>query len=183
MSARHAGHRQCEDQDRSMARNRSPSTGSQFAGDPGWFMFKIDGSSELLVDDPERERSLLGLVRVVADRCGPAYGEISLDAYRQAGFDSLLERALALDSSETVLRSRHVLRGYSWLTIVPQEIGDRLGGLARLRASGAFVEVAAPGSWRVLATGHREVRRLHPGPDGGGLRGPRVGAAPGAPLW
>lgn len=47
-----------------------------------------------------------------------------------------------------------VLRGYEWVTVVPQELTDELGGPARLRDSGAFVEVVElpPGGVFLRAT-------------------------------
>ena len=46
------------------------------------------------------------------------------------------------------------MRGYSWITICPQEIGDRLGGEEALRATGAFCEVSSlrAGGYWLLAT-------------------------------
>ncbi|MEU8377468.1 hypothetical protein AB0C22_30780 [Micromonospora sp. NPDC048894] len=47
-----------------------------------------------------------------------------------------------------------VLRNYGWLTILSDEMADRVGGIARLRDSGAFVEAErlAQGSCWLLAT-------------------------------
>jgi hypothetical protein len=42
----------------------------------------------------------------------------------------------------TVGESRQWLRGYAWLTIIGQELADRLGSVDVLTASGVFWEVA-----------------------------------------
>jgi hypothetical protein len=44
--------------------------------------------------------------------------------------------------------------GYGWLTVLAEELGERLGGLEVLRASGAFVQVdrLASGGFWLLAT-------------------------------
>jgi hypothetical protein len=46
------------------------------------------------------------------------------------------------------------LRNYGWLTVLGDEMAERVGGGDRLRASGAFVEVEplAAGGWWLLAT-------------------------------
>jgi hypothetical protein len=42
----------------------------------------------------------------------------------------------------SITRSRQVLQDYCWVTIVPAELAERLGGVAALRASGAFSEAS-----------------------------------------
>jgi hypothetical protein len=49
-----------------------------------------------------------------------------------------------------MVRSRSRLRGYGWLTICPQELGDELGGESYFTASNAFIRVIhlrAGGYW------------------------------------
>jgi hypothetical protein len=62
--------------------------------------------------------------------------------------------------------SRKSLRGYAWLTLCPQEIGDRLGGVGALWAGGAFVAVEAlrKGGYRlfVLDSDCADVQGLTP---------------------
>ena len=84
------------------------------------------------------------------------------------------------DYPATLSTCRDALRGYSWLTILPQDLLDRVGGLDTLARSGAFVEIrplAAGGVW-LLATDdyrafddaallrvfHAVAPALHPGP-------------------
>jgi Protein of unknown function (DUF3396) len=80
-----------------------------------------------------------------ADGLNPGYGHI---AYAEEGATAL-ERGF--DPRQyppewryphfTVNDCRRYLRGYSWLTIVSQELAQRLGGVDGLRATGAFCEV------------------------------------------
>jgi hypothetical protein len=89
----------------------------------------------------------LGLLRSFADRYNPGFGQVDY------GFDMMgstaLEQALHpdldvtyRDPEYTVAESRKLLRGYAWLTVVPAELADRLGGPDALQASGAFHEVS-----------------------------------------
>jgi hypothetical protein len=97
---------------------------------------------------------LLGLVRSVADICHPAYGEISFDNTALLDFATSYEHNVALYPWNAVRRATRNPRGYSWLTILAEPVGDRLGGEAALRDCGAFVEVArlAGGGYWLLAT-------------------------------
>jgi hypothetical protein len=131
------------------------SAGKFLADDRSWYGFVVEGPTELLVGSAERERLLLETVRGIADRIGPAYGEIAYANGYYGVYNTSLEDALHLrEVPEQLARSRHTLRGYSWLTIAAQEIGDRLGGVAGLRATGAFAEVdqLAHGGYWLLAT-------------------------------
>jgi hypothetical protein len=116
----------------------------------GWLFLSVRFGPELL-DDPAYQKSVLDFVRAFADDWNPAYGEISYDrGSGRTAFESVFRGR----PSRTALTSRQVLRGYAWLTLCPQEIGDRLGGLDALRSSGAFVEADAltSGGYWLLAT-------------------------------
>lgn len=52
-----------------------------------------------------------------------------------------LEWALNRDEDDGMIEARTWLRGYSWITVMPPEIAQRLGGAEALRASGAFAYV------------------------------------------
>jgi len=112
-----------------------------------WWSLKSQ-FSEGLVD----EADLLAFVREVAD--SPSYGEISHDNASHIDHVTSLEHNLGMDPWVSVQESGRRLRGYSWLTIVDQGLGNRLGGLNGLRASGAWTEVEhlAHGGFWLLAT-------------------------------
>ncbi|MGA5305970.1 hypothetical protein ACPCHT_39200 [Nucisporomicrobium flavum] len=117
---------------------------------PGWQRIGAYVAEPLFVDPAygvEVQRLWLGLLRSFADRYNPAFGQVDY------GFDTTgstaLEKALHpdldfeyRDPEHTIAESRRWLRGYAWLTIVPAELTDRLGGAAALRASGSFHEVS-----------------------------------------
>jgi hypothetical protein len=115
-----------------------------------WFLLSVRFGPEFL-DDPGFQQSTLSFVREFADEWNVAYGEISYD--RGSG-RTAYENVFHGLPHQTAPVSREVLRGYAWLTLCPQEIGDRLGGVEGLRAGGAFAEVAAlrNGGYWLLAT-------------------------------
>ena len=57
--------------------------------------------------------------RVLAD-ADPAYGEVSHDGGDDASTE--LDKALRRDGDVSVEQSRQLLRGYSCVTVVPQEL-------------------------------------------------------------
>ncbi|MGW5497563.1 hypothetical protein [Streptomyces olivaceoviridis] len=57
------------------------------------------------------------------------------------GGETMLEDRLGLSPLKGIQESQDVLRGYPWVTVCSARIADRLGGVARLRESGAFKEV------------------------------------------
>ncbi|GAA4263237.1 hypothetical protein [Dactylosporangium darangshiense] len=89
---------------------------------------------------------LLAFVRGVANLGNPVHGEIFWG--NQTG--GVFEWGIGKYVEQSLPQARQLLRGYAWLTILPEEIGQRLGGLDALRFSGAFVEVEhldAGGYW------------------------------------
>jgi hypothetical protein len=137
-----------EDPQLNLAFHRSRPPGSE------WSHFHLVGLTRQLTADAERESAMLALTRKIAELCGPAYGEISYAHGGIGGLQTSLEAGLYRWPEDTIPQSRRTLRGYSWLTVIPQEIGDRLGGETALRDSGAFAEVAqlANGGYWLLAT-------------------------------
>jgi hypothetical protein len=129
---------------------------------PGWLRLHahVDASTFLdPAEGPASQRRWLAALWSVADRVNPGFGHVS---YYYYGGATALEFLLPpnrhpreqRDPDYTVGSSREFLRGYSWLTVVPQELTERLGGVAGLEKAGAFAQVrrlAAGGVW-LLAT-------------------------------
>jgi len=111
---------------------------------PGWLQMGASFRSSSF--DESGQRQWLERLRSFADRWNPGFGHISYD-YSE-GMTALenrtdhvtwgVERTMP---QHTIGQSRAWLRGYSWLTIVPQELAGKVGGAAGLRATGAFVQV------------------------------------------
>ncbi|GAA0912401.1 hypothetical protein [Virgisporangium aurantiacum] len=112
------------------------------------------------LDGAQAQRLYLDLMFRFADQANPAYGHIAYHDHGRTAFEAGLRN---IDNPappqwwsypRTLEVCREALRGYSWLTILPQELLDRVGGLDTLAGSGAFVEVRplhAGGVW-LLAT-------------------------------
>lgn len=83
----------------------------------------------------------LALLRAFAGRYRPVFGHVSR-ADRNRFAETELEQALVRDVRRTLPEWDRCLRGYSWVTIVPEALAGRVGGVAGLRASGVFAEVA-----------------------------------------
>ena len=77
-----------------------------------------------------------GLVLRAAAVCDPTYGEVAMSP--GVGLQTLVEKTLRRPGELGLQESRRLLRGEGWLTVVPGELADRLGGLDRLMASSAF---------------------------------------------
>jgi hypothetical protein len=84
--------------------------------------------------------ALVELTRRVGDVANPAYGEIVINAGTVAPA-TLLDSVLSRPVEESAQTSRGYLRGYEWVTLCPQELVTRLGGVSALRDTGAFAEV------------------------------------------
>jgi hypothetical protein len=108
---------------------------------------------------PELQQSLRSFVRSVAERVNPSFGQCDYD---DGLSKTAVERTVGPPwrmPSTTIPDSRHTLRGYSWLTICPQELADRFGGVDALSATGAFREVeqlAAGGVWLLATADYRD---------------------------
>jgi hypothetical protein len=118
---------------------------------PDWLLLNTWGTARLFVGTAARQQTLLGLVRSVAHRCGPTAGGVfpAVGAY-----STPLEQRTKRRLPRNVEESRTFVRGYSWLTIIAEEIGQRLGGVSALRDTGAFHDVTHldRGGYWLLAT-------------------------------
>jgi hypothetical protein len=110
------------------------------------------------------QRAWLDVLLFYPDRLNPGFCHV---AYVYADGATALEHSLLAtthprevrDPAYTVNECRRFLRGYSWLTIVPQELSDRLGGADGLRRTKAFAEVrplSAGGVWLLASTDYRD---------------------------
>ncbi|MBM0226520.1 MULTISPECIES: hypothetical protein [Micromonospora] len=86
----------------------------------------------------EYDRWVDFLTEVLAD-ADPAYGEINKDVGDEGSTE--LDKSLRRDSDVSLKQSRQVLRGYSWVTVVPGELVERLGGADAIESAGAVAEV------------------------------------------
>jgi hypothetical protein len=123
----------------------------------GVSMSAVDGFAELycdvadgLIGDPPGEQRVLATVREVAETAAPVAAAVAVEA---TFLTTPLERALTR-FGVGLPEAGMLLRNYGWLTVLGDEMAERVGGGDRLRASGAFVEVErlAAGGWWLLAT-------------------------------
>ncbi|MFD5858843.1 hypothetical protein [Streptomyces chartreusis] len=114
---------------------------------------------EASITDREFQSRLLEFMKNSAGQLNPAFGHI---AYNYTVGKTALEEVLGppwLLPEDTLPESRSFLRGYDWVTVCPQELADRLGGAAELRATGAFhdvAELAEGGVWLLATPNHDE---------------------------
>ncbi|MEV0284003.1 MULTISPECIES: hypothetical protein [unclassified Kribbella] len=73
-----------------------------------------------------------------SERARASFGNVADD---NDGGRTALEVVLPRLEDHGVLQSDEVLRGYSWVTVCPPALVDRLGGYEALEATGAFTEV------------------------------------------
>jgi hypothetical protein len=98
-----------------------------------------------------------------ADGLNPGYGHIAYwhdgATALERGFDPRQYPRQWRYPEFTVDDCRRYLRGYSWLTIVPQELAQRLGGVDGLRETGAFWQVrplSRGGVWLLATADYRD---------------------------
>jgi hypothetical protein len=118
--------------------------GVAFWRDMDGFVKLIWEVDERLFSSPAGPSAADGILRTLwylASRYRPVFGHVS---YGNNGPRTELERNLPRMVGNPFLttpRWQEFLRGYSWWTIVPGELLERVGGIAGLRESGAFLEV------------------------------------------
>ena len=103
---------------------------------------------DALANDAAGQQLIRATVREVAEIGAPVAVAVSEQLGRS---QTPLERALQRSVTKRA-EAASVLRNYGWLTVLNEEMTDRVGGLSRLRAGGAFVEaepLAAGGTWLV----------------------------------
>ncbi|MFE9658385.1 hypothetical protein [Micromonospora sp. NPDC006431] len=119
--------------------NPSMLISSQRFGHAGeWLTLAIMIKPQLQPDDG-RWPPALDLLKRTAETVEVSHGSIS---FLDSIFSTPLELALHMPSEDAIPRSRKLLRGYGWITILGEEMGTRLGGETGLRNTGAFAEVA-----------------------------------------
>ncbi|MEU8004413.1 hypothetical protein AB0B66_24925 [Catellatospora sp. NPDC049111] len=110
-------------------------------------------------DDRVFGQRLLAVARTLCDRLPVSHAEIGQRPFHaETGVHDLtmLDRLLYRYPADSIAASRSMLRGYAWLTVLPPELADALGGVEKLAATGAFHDVArldTGGCW-LLATEH-----------------------------
>ena len=122
---------------------------------PDWVELNLVSDYEHLLGTEERQQRLVKFLERVADAANPACGEVhyvTRSGRYRAPLEHLLQRQRnTLEPPKDPIRhSRRVVRSYSWVTVIAEEIGQRLGGLAGLRDSGAFYRVVHLAGGRFL---------------------------------
>jgi hypothetical protein len=127
---------------------------------PTWLRLAFS-AAESDLNDPERQQSWLAFIRETVAELNPAFGIVDYQydsLYGKTAVERLV-RGIGVDRAEKIPRSRELLRGYDWLTICPQELADRLGGVEALRGISAFHEVAqlpGGGVWLLATADYRD---------------------------
>jgi hypothetical protein len=113
---------------------------------PDWVILDVVSQYEHLLGSEQRQQRLVEFLERVAGAANPACGEVHYvtgSGRYSAPLEYLLQRHRDPQKrpNDPVRHSRQVVRSYSWVTVIAEEIGQRLGGLERLRDSGAFHRV------------------------------------------
>ncbi|MFF2330904.1 MULTISPECIES: hypothetical protein [unclassified Streptomyces] len=105
------------------------------------------------LDDPDFCSRAVEFLVAALDTVNPAFAWVGADA--PAGEETNLDWVLNRRVRASVREARKLLRGYSWTTVCPEELSQRLGGPAALAATGAFHRVfpLAAGGVVLQATG------------------------------
>jgi hypothetical protein len=129
---------------------------------PDWLVLDAAVPAQSFLDPSTgamKQRRWLKALRRAADQLNPGFGHIeywrgrertALERYSTAPGTPVNQRKPPL----SIRLNRQRLRGYSWLTILSEEVATRLGGASALAATGSFLEVeplAEGGLW-LLAT-------------------------------
>ncbi|MEV0460635.1 hypothetical protein [Catellatospora methionotrophica] len=111
------------------------------------------------LDDCVFGQRWLAVARSLCDQLPVSHAEIGHRPFRaetRVRDLTMLDRLLYRYPADSIAASRSMLRGYAWLTVLPRELGDVLGGVEKLAATGVFHEVARldTGGYWLLATEH-----------------------------
>ncbi|MFC7247217.1 hypothetical protein ACFQO7_32495 [Catellatospora aurea] len=109
------------------------------AGGSGYVTLACKNVAGCLLTSRERQTALADTVLAAVQLVDPCYAEVSLKVDPTA---SALEAATGRLVSRALQESRRYLAGYSWITVVPREIAQRLGGAAAATRSDLFPEVS-----------------------------------------
>lgn len=109
---------------------------------PDWYRFTFGAiaADTSWPDSPEAQDRWAELVKRHAAAIGACAGGMN-DDMGWDGATALQRTAARFSLADNSTDFQSVLRGYSWITIVPPEAAARLGGASALTASGAFWEV------------------------------------------
>ena len=106
---------------------------------------------DAVANDPDGERVILATLREVAEMAAPLAVAVAVQGSQG---EMPLEDAISRSNTTYTRSPATVLRNYGWLTVLSDEMADRVGSGGRLVACGAFAEVErlAAGGWWLLAT-------------------------------
>ncbi|HEX6500294.1 MAG TPA: hypothetical protein VF054_14880 [Micromonosporaceae bacterium] len=123
-------------------------TATRVVDDNAWVRLEIAADlGDAFDPDTGYDRWVDFMTEVLSD-ADPAYGEIT--TVRGDGLNTELDLALRRLDRDSIEQSRRVLRGYAWVTVVPQELVERLGGVAAIEGTGAVTQVRPLASGGVL---------------------------------
>jgi hypothetical protein len=94
--------------------------------------------AESQAGDPDYCQRWVDFLATALESADPDFAMATVD---NATIMTSLEMALRRSMLDGIRDSRHALRGYSWLTVCPEELSNQLGGVDGLSSSGAFAEV------------------------------------------
>lgn len=129
-------------------RRGEPSLSVMMEHRDGWLELFVEVDDDV-ASSAAGQRDLLATLYEVAQRSNPSSGSVYLLEDRlKPPLEHLLYRTDGLQNS------RQMVRDYGWLTVLAEELGERLGGLPALRAAGAFAQVErlTEGGFWLLAT-------------------------------
>ncbi|RZT06328.1 hypothetical protein EV649_8211 [Kribbella sp. VKM Ac-2569] len=103
-----------------------------------WAIFKVEAGFPGSATPVAVQEDLLTFIAEFADKARASFGNITDDnEYSRTSLEVFLPRLI----DDGVRESGSVLRGYSWVTVCPPALVERLGGFAALNNTGAFYEV------------------------------------------
>jgi hypothetical protein len=132
---------------------------------PGWARLSANLTDALFIQPriaAANQARWLSALRRYADRLNPGFGQIGYSYTNGAtGLEDCLRGVPGSYShpDHTVGECRSVLRGYSWLTVVPEELLPAAGGVDALAGSGAFAvaePLTAGGAWLLATSDYRD---------------------------